>query len=79
MLVLSRKGNESIMIGDNIEVRVIEIVGRSVKIGIDAPKDVIVHRKEVYEAIRNENLDAVPKDNIISLLHFFNNQNNPKE
>ena len=79
MLVLSRKSNESIMIGENIEVRVIEIVGRSVKIGIEAPKEVVVHRKEVYDAIRNENLDAVPQDNIISLLSFFNNQNKPTE
>ena len=75
MLVLSRKSNESIMIGDNIEVRVIEITGKSIKLGIEAPKDVVVHRKEVYEAIKDENIQAVrketPKENIISLLEYF--------
>lgn len=78
MLVLSRKANESIMIGDDIEVRVVEITGRTVKLGIDAPKDVLVHRKEVYEAIKNENLQAAPrenKENIVSLLEFLNKQN----
>lgn len=74
MLVLSRKTNESIMIGDNIEVRVVDVVGRTVKLGIEAPRDVAVHRKEVYEAIKSENLQAVPKENIISLLEYFNKQ-----
>ncbi len=78
MLVLSRKSNESIMIGDDIEVRVIEITGKSIKLGIEAPKDVVVHRKEVYEAIKDENIQAVrketPKENIISLLEYFNKQ-----
>ncbi len=78
MLVLSRKANESIMIGDDIEVSIIEIAGKSIKLGIAAPKDVVVHRKEVYEAIKNENLQAVrkeaPKDNIVSLLEYFNKQ-----
>lgn len=77
MLVLSRKTNESIMIGDFIEVRVVEVAGRTIKLGIEAPRDVAVHRKEVYEAIKNENLQAVPsvpKENIISLLEYFNKQ-----
>ena len=76
MLVLSRKTNESIMIGDDIEVKIVEITGRTIKIGIEAPKNVVVHRKEVYEAIKNENIQAVPKENIISLLEFFNKQKN---
>lgn len=52
MLVLSRKLNESIIIGDNIKIVVIEISPGKVRLGIDAPRDVPVHRKEVYEAIR---------------------------
>jgi carbon storage regulator len=51
MLVLSRKKNESIIINDNITVTVIEIRGDKVRLGIEAPRDVTVHRREVYEAI----------------------------
>ena len=58
MLVLTRKIDESIIIGDNIEVKVVEVSGRSVKLGIDAPRDLSVHRKEVYEAILRENIEA---------------------
>src|SRR5512143_1190609 len=54
MLVLSRKKNESIIISDNITVTVIEIRGDKVRLGIEAPKDVTVHRREVYEAIQNQ-------------------------
>ncbi len=54
MLVLSRKKNESIIINDNITITVIEIRGDKVRLGIDAPKDVTVHRREVYEAIQNQ-------------------------
>lgn len=74
MLVLSRKTNESIMIGDSIEVKIVDVIGRTVKLGIEAPRDVAVHRKEVYEAIKDENIQAVPKENIISLLEYFNKQ-----
>ena len=55
MLVLSRKKNESIIINDNITVTVIEIRGDKVRLGIEAPKDVSVHRREVYEAIQAQN------------------------
>jgi carbon storage regulator len=54
MLVLSRKKNESIIINDNITVTVIEIRGDKVRLGIEAPKDVSVHRREVYEAIHGQ-------------------------
>src|SRR4029077_5911129 len=54
MLVLSRKKNESIIINDNITVTVIEIRGDKVRLGIEAPKTVTVHRREVYEAIKNQ-------------------------
>ena len=55
MLILSRKLNESIMIGDSIEISVVEIKGDQVKIGIQAPNSVKVYRKEVYTAIQEEN------------------------
>ena len=54
MLVLSRKKNESIIINDNITLTVVEIRGDKVRLGIDAPKEVTVHRREVYEAIQNQ-------------------------
>lgn len=58
MLVLARKKNESILIGDQIEISVIEVKGDQVKLGIKAPKNVAVYRHEVYEAIQRENLEA---------------------
>lgn len=54
MLVLSRKKNESIIIYDNVEIVVVEIRGDKVRLGIEAPKEIPVHRKEVYDAIRNQ-------------------------
>jgi carbon storage regulator len=58
MLVLSRQRDETIMIGDGIEVTVVDIRGDKVRLGINAPNDVAVHRKEVYDAIRRENRTA---------------------
>ena len=58
MLVLTRKVDESIMIGDAVEVKVLGIDGSSIKLGIQAPREVPVHRKEIYEEIRRENLTA---------------------
>ncbi len=55
MLVLSRKKNESIVINDDINIVVVEIRGDKVRLGIEAPKNVPVHRQEVYEAIRADN------------------------
>ena len=55
MLVLSRHRDESIMIGDNVVVTIVDIRGDKVRLGIDAPKEIPVHRQEVYEAIRREN------------------------
>ena len=54
MLVLSRKKDEKIVIGDNISIMVVEIRGDKVRLGIDAPRDVSVHRREVYEAIKRK-------------------------
>lgn len=59
MLVLSRKINESIIIGENIEIKVLSIDGDQVKLGIVAPKNVKVHRSEVYEAIQEQNKAAL--------------------
>jgi len=53
MLVYSRKKNESIIIGDNILVTVVEVRGDKVRLGIELPKEIPIHRKEIYDAIRN--------------------------
>lgn len=58
MLVLTRKVHQSIVIGEGIEVVVLEVRGEQVRLGIRAPKDVAVHRKEVYQQIRDENRSA---------------------
>ena len=61
MLVLSRQRDESIIIGDNVVVTIVDIRGDKVRIGIQAPEEVPVHRQEVYDAIRREN-GLPPKD-----------------
>ena len=58
MLVLSRQRDESIIIGDNIVVTIVDIRGDKVRLGINAPTEIPVHRQEVYEAIQRENLKA---------------------
>jgi carbon storage regulator len=65
VLVLTRKVNQSIVIGDDIEVVVLEVRGEQIRLGIKAPRDVVVHRKEIYEQIQEENQTAStvdPKD-----------------
>lgn len=64
MLVLTRKENESIMIGDDIEVKLLSLKENQVKIGIIAPRDVAVHRREVYLAIQEENAQAASASDI---------------
>jgi carbon storage regulator len=59
MLVLTRRPGESIVVGQDIVVTVIEIKGGQVRIGIDAPREVQVYREEIYEQVRQENLSAV--------------------
>ncbi|HRF59094.1 MAG TPA: carbon storage regulator CsrA [Fimbriimonadaceae bacterium] len=58
MLVLTRKVNQSIIIGDDVEVVVLEVRGEQVRLGIKAPKSVTVHRKEIYDQIQEENRQA---------------------
>ncbi len=59
MLVLTRRPGESIVVGENIVVTVIEIKGGQVRIGIDAPREVDVYREEIYEQVKQENLSAI--------------------
>jgi carbon storage regulator len=58
MLVLTRKKNESIMIGDSIEIKVLAVEGEQIKLGIIAPKHIDIYRKEIYIAIQEENKQA---------------------
>ena len=58
MLVLTRKLGENIRIGDNVKITVLEVRGTQVKLGIEAPPDVIVHREEIYTRIQEENRRA---------------------
>lgn len=62
MLALSRKVNESIMIGNNIEITVLEVKGDQIKLGISAPKSVPIYRKEIYLQIQESNKEAARTD-----------------
>ena len=55
MLILTRKAGESIKIGDDITISVVEVRGHQVRLGIEAPRDVVVHREEIYEIIQAQN------------------------
>ena len=58
MLVLSRRKDETIMIGDDVEITIVDVRGDTVRLGIKAPRSVSVHRKEIYDAIQAENIAA---------------------
>ena len=58
MLILTRKKNEAIMIGENVEIKVLEVKDGQVRVGIDAPREISIFRKEVYDAIQEENRRA---------------------
>lgn len=71
MLALSRKKNEAIVINNNIEVTILEVKGDQVKIGITAPKEVPVYRKEVYTQIQNANKEAVSAEGMDALKNLL--------
>ncbi|MHB9292531.1 putative carbon storage regulator [Hollandina sp. SP2] len=70
MLILSRKVNEKIMIGENISISIIEIQGDHIRIGVDAPKTVKVFRQEVFDSIKSENKAAAESTSIFPELNF---------
>ena len=57
MLILTRRVGETLMVGDDVTVTVLGVKGNQVRIGVNAPKDVAVHREEIYQRIRNENAE----------------------
>ncbi len=67
MLALSRKKNEALVINNNVEITVLEIKGEQVKLGISAPREVPVYRKEVYEQIQDANQESINVDGIEAL------------
>lgn len=71
MLALARKTNQSIMIGDDIEITLLEIKGDQVKIGINAPKSVPIYRKEIYLQIQEENKQAGQEVDIAKIRDLF--------
>jgi carbon storage regulator len=71
MLVLTRKAGEAIKIGNDIELKILSIDGEQIKLGIDAPKEIAIHRKEVYLAIEQENNTAA--DTSVELLNLLKN------
>ena len=71
MLALARKVNESIMLGNDIEITLLEIKGDQVKIGISAPKSVPIYRKEIYLQIQEENRQAMQDVDVASIQQIF--------
>ena len=71
MLALTRKKNEAIVINNNIEITVLEVKGAQVQLGISAPKDVPVYRKEVYLQIQESNKEAMTGASLDSLANLF--------
>lgn len=74
MLALARKMGQSIMIGNDIEITLLEIKGDQVKLGITAPKSVPIYRKEIYAQIQEENKNAVKAVNLAQLKGIFENK-----
>ncbi len=69
MLILTRKLGESVIIGDNVKITVVEVNKHQIKIGVDAPRNIAVHREEVYKKIKDEN-ELSSASNIIDLAAF---------
>ena len=74
MLALARKSNESIMLGNDIEITVLEIKGDQVKLGIKAPKSVPIYRKEIYLQIQEENRQSVREVDVEAVKNLFGGQ-----
>lgn len=62
MLVLSRQKDESIMVGDDVEITIVDVRGDKVRLGISAPREIAVHRKEVFEAIKREEAEKLASE-----------------
>jgi carbon storage regulator len=62
MLILTRRVGETLMVGDEVTVTVLGVKGNQVRIGVNAPKDVAVHREEIYQRIQNENAESEAED-----------------
>ncbi|GGE36216.1 carbon storage regulator [Pullulanibacillus camelliae] len=73
MLILKRKPNEAITIGDDIEIHILSVDGDQVKVGIEAPKQVEIHRKEIYLSIQEANNEAASVDVLDETLAFLKN------
>ncbi|MCI9073133.1 MAG: carbon storage regulator CsrA [Lachnospiraceae bacterium] len=71
MLALSRKKNEAIIVNNNIEITILEVKGDQVKIGVTAPKEVPIYRKEVYVQIQEANQESVSEDGMMALKDFL--------
>lgn len=71
MLALTRKIGQSLIIGENIEITVVEVRGDQVKIAVNAPKDIPVHRKEIYEQILEENRQAAVIPETVDLMEIM--------
>lgn len=74
MLVLTRKKGQSLNIGENIRIVVLEISGDNIRIGIEAPPEVGIYRSEIYQAIRQENRDAIAAKSIMAEVKTLINQ-----
>ncbi len=71
MLALSRKKGEALIVNNNVEITILEIKGEQVKIGISAPKEVPIYRKELYIQIQDSNKEAMSQDAVESLKNLF--------
>jgi carbon storage regulator len=81
MLILTRKSGEQIAIGDDIVITFLETRGNQIKVGIEAPRHVTIHRQEVYERVREENMAAATVDATDFSIagHLVTGRSNPKE
>ncbi len=81
MLILTRKLGETIRIGNEVRITILDVKGKNIRMGIDAPTDVTVHREEVYQMIKQQNILAAGYDDSIgkNLSHVWNKLKNPKE